>query len=339
MKRLFYCAVAAGIVLAAAGHYFVRMDAYKGFGAPVIVDVPRGSSITAIGRILEEKGIVRHWALFTLARLPNPRALPQAGEYEFTCAATPHEVYLRLARGDIYTVSLVVPEGANVFDIAKLVESAGLGKADRFIREALPDEGYLFPATYRFSRKTREPEIARAMRQRFDKVWREIGGDAPKQRTVTLASLVEREARIPDERERISGVFVNRLEKGMPLQCDPTVVYAALLEGVWRGAIHRSDLDRAHAYNTYKNAGLPPGPIANPGRASLLAAMNPAQTEDLYFVVAAEGGGAHIFSKDYADHQKAVAAYRRSQQKADGNAGKEATSAGPSGAKGRRSGR
>lgn len=312
------------------------MDSYKGFGAPVIVDIPRGTSVRGVGELLEKEGVVRHWALFWMARLPNPRLLPQAGEYLFEKSATPHEVYLRLARGDIYKISLTVPEGANVFDIAKLVEQAGLGRADELVRLGLKEEGFLFPSTYFFSRKARERDVVQAMKKQFDRVWRELGNDAPKEKTVTLASLVEKEARLPEERERIAGVYVNRIEKGMLLQCDPTVVYAAQLEGVWRGTIYRSDLDRKHAYNTYQTAGLPPGPIANPGRASLLAALRPMKTDDLYFVASPDGSGAHIFSRDYDAHQKAVASYRRGQRASDEDK-QAAKGAGSTGVNGKRS--
>lgn len=314
VKRLLVFAVLLLLAGAGALHYFVRMERFAAFNQPVFIDIPRGTPTIEIGRLLEEAGVVRHAALFAAARLPNPRMYPQAGEYRFAEAATPHEVYLRIARGDVYLVEMVIPEGADAFDVAAIVARAGFVREEEILRLALENEGYLFPSTYRFPRRTSAAEAVAAMRRQFDKVWRQFGGNAALRETVTLASLVEKEAVLEEERGRIAGVFANRLRLGMKLQCDPTVAYAARLEGRWRGTIYRSDLDRAHPYNTYQVAGLPPGPIANPGRASLEAALRPMQTEDLYFVAAPDGSGAHIFSKDYGAHERAVAEYRRGRQ-------------------------
>jgi UPF0755 protein len=308
------------LVSLGALHYLVRVERYAGFSEPVFVDIPRGTSTVRIGRLLEEKGVIRHAALFAAARLPNPRAYPQAGEYRFSGPATPHEVYLRIARGDVYLVEMVAPEGTDAFDLAVIVARAGFASEQEFLKLALANEGFLFPSKYRFARKTSAAEIVAAMRRQFDNVWQEIGGGAPLRETVTLASLVEKEAVLAEERRRIAGVFANRLRLGMRLQCDPTVVYAARLAGAWRGVIYRSDLDRAHPYNTYHAAGLPPGPVANPGRAALEAALNPLETPELYFVAAPDGSGAHVFSQDYDAHERAVNSYRRgqNQQKANG---------------------
>jgi UPF0755 protein len=133
--------------------------------------------------------------------------------------------------------------------------------------------------------------------------------------TVTLASLIEKEAAVPADRPLISAVFHNRLKIGMKLDCDPTTVYAALLEGRYRGVIHQSDLASLNRYNTYQHAGLPPGPIANPGIASLKAALNPAEADYLYFVASPDGSGRHVFSKDLASHTEAAARYRRGAAK------------------------
>lgn len=315
-------ALALILILAPLGalHYLVRVERYAGFSEPVFIDIPRGTSMLQIGRLLEARGVIRHAGLFAAARLPNPRAYPQAGEYRFSEAATPHEVYLRIARGDVYLIEVVVPEGTDAFDLTALLARAGFAQEREILKLALANEGFLFPSTYRFARSTAPAEIIGSMRRQFDKVWQEIGGGAPARQIVTLASLVEKEAVLAEERRRIAGVFANRLRLGMKLQCDPTVVYAARLAGVWRGVIYRSDLDREHPYNTYHAAGLPPGPIANPGRASLEAALNPLETAELYFVAAPDGSGAHIFSQDYDAHERAVNSYRRgqNQQKANG---------------------
>lgn len=320
MRRLLVLFLSLVLLAAAALHYLVRVERYAAFSEPVFVDIPRGTSMLEIGRQLEAQGVIRHAALFLAARLPNPRAYPQAGEYRFSEPATAHEVYLRIARGEVYLVEMVVPEGADAFDLAAIVARAGFASEQEFLPLALRHEGFLFPSTYRFPRRTTAAEVVAAMRRQFDIVWKEIGGGQPAHEAVTLASLVEKEAVLASERERIAGVFANRLRLGMKLQCDPTVVYAARLAGAWRGVIYRSDLDRAHPYNTYHAAGLPPGPIANPGRASLEAALAPLETEDLYFVAAPGGGGAHVFSKDYDAHERAVSSYRRDQdlQKANG---------------------
>jgi UPF0755 protein len=149
------------------------------------------------------------------------------------------------------------------------------------------------------------------MTARFRRAWREAGGNGGVLRTVTLASLVEKESAVAAERPTVSSVYANRLRIGMALQCDPTVIYAALIEGRYRGAIYRSDLESRHPYNTYVNPGLPPGPIANPGAGALRAALHPAETKYLYFVAIPNGGGAHQFSETLESHQQAVAKYRR----------------------------
>jgi UPF0755 protein len=342
MRKLLLLLLFLGLIGAAAAHYFVRMDSYAGFTAPVYVEIPRGTSTLRIGDLLAEAGVIRHAYLYPLARLTRPGAVSQAGEYEFSRPATPGQVFARIARGDIYTVELRVPEGSNIWDTAALVEQAGFGSAEEFlrvarssalVREIVPGapslEGYLFPSTYRFPRKSRAEQVARTMTRQFRKVWEELGASAPIHETVTLASLVETEAKVPEDRGLIAGVYRNRLAKGMKLECDPTVIYAAIIAGKWRGTIHRSDLDRQSPYNTYRQSGLPPGPIANPGREALRAVLHPARTEALFFVVQPGGGGAHVFSKDLKAHQRAVDAYRRDEQKNTRKAAGSAVAAKP----------
>jgi UPF0755 protein len=307
MKRLLIFAILCGVVLFG----FVHGDSYKGFTEPVFVEIPKGTSSFGIGRRLATAGVIRHWSLFPLARLLKPSERPLAGEYQFTQSATPAGVLGRLARGDVYYVELVVPEGSDVFDIAQLVERHGLAAASDFIEAARDDEGYLFPSTYRFKRSVSITQIRKTMRAQFDKVWKEIARGAPSRETVILASLVEKEAVLDSERARIAGVYSNRLRIGMKLDCDPTVAYAARLDGRWRGTIYKDDLASRNPYNTYVHPGLPPGPVANPGEASLRAALKPSETKEIFFVAAGSGGGAHIFSESIAAHEKAVAAYRR----------------------------
>jgi UPF0755 protein len=154
------------------------------------------------------------------------------------------------------------------------------------------------------------------MTDEFRRVWSAVGGDADVRMTVTLASLVEKETGVGDERPQVASVFHNRLRRGMKLECDPTVIYAAILEGVYDGVIHRSDLDREHPYNTYQSAGLPPGPIASPGRAAIEATLRPADTNYIFFVAAPDASGRHVFSETLAAHNRAVARYRRGLREA-----------------------
>lgn len=316
MKKLSRMIVILGVLaLLAIPHYLVRMDRYAGFEEPVFVDIPRGTSSLRIGEMLADAGVIRNPLLFPLARITKPGAKPQAGEYRFDREATPAEVFARIAKGDVYLIELRVPEGSDVFDIAELVEHAGLGRAADFVRVAQKYEGYLFPSTYRFRRNTPPDAVCRTMRAQFDKVWAHLGGEASQQASVvTLASLVETEAVLDEERARIAGVYRNRLAKGMRLECDPTVEYASKLDGKWRGVIYKSDLESSNRYNTYRHEGLPPGPVANPGEASLRAALRPEATDALYFVARPDQSGGHVFSRDFAAHQKAVAEYRRGQR-------------------------
>jgi UPF0755 protein len=253
---------------------------------------------------------------------------PQAGEYRFDKAASPLEVFERLARGDIFYYELVVPEGKNLFDIADSVAGLGVFPASEFlaaarkpamIRDLDPRaptlEGYLFPSTYRLNRHTTPEQLCRMMTEKFREVWRGLHNGGDPHRIVTLASLVEKEGKLPQERPVIAAVFENRLRTGMKLDCDPTTIYASMLDGRYRGTIYRSDLDSENAYNTYRHAGLPPGPIANPGVASLKAVLEPAQSEALYFVARPDGSGGHEFSQTIAAHQAATARYRRGLQR------------------------
>ena len=211
-----------------------------------------------------------------------------------------------------------------MFDIAEAVEKLGIMKSAEFlkvarnpelIRDVAPNapslEGYLFPSTYRVTRRTTAQQIAREMTATFKRLWKEVGGGTEDvNKFVTLASLVEKETGVASERDTVASVYHNRLNIGMKMDCDPTVIYAALLEGRYRGTIYRSDLENPHPYNTYRNRGLPPGPIANPGRESLRAALRPAETKYLFFVAKGDGSGAHVFTEDLTAHNAAVRDYR-----------------------------
>jgi len=288
-----------------------------------LVQLKSGSSARHIAADLENAGIIRSRYAFLLWHYVNGRKPLKAGEYSFDHPAKAREVYDRVVRGDIFVHTLVIPEGYNMFDIAAAVEEAGLGRREDFLQVArtgvalISDidpqapslEGYLFPDTYRFTRTQSAHDMAAAMVHRFRQAAREAGLTHDFHNKVTMASIVEKETGAPEERPKVASVFYNRLGKNMVLATDPSVIYAALLNNRYRGAIYQSDLHFDSPYNTYRVPGLPPGPICNPGKASLEAAMRPASTPYLYFV--SDNQGHHNFARTEAEHAKNVAAYRR----------------------------
>jgi len=294
--------------------------------AATYVDIAPGTGTKAIAAQLEAAGVLHSRYAFDLLRAVKGGKLI-AGEYRFNRPSTASEVYARMVRGDVYTIAVTIPEGYNIFEIAQTVQAAGLGPREAFLAaeqsqtgliadlapQAASLEGYLFPDTYRFSRHATPEQMVGAMVRRFRQVAAQMGltpdgsGDVV-ERTVTLASLVEKEVSQDGERPLVAGVFVNRLAKGIPLATDPSVIYAAQLEGRYRGAIYASDLQSPSLYNTYRHAGLPPGPIANPGVAALKAALTPARTDFLYFV--ADAAGHSRFSATLQEHTEQVQSYR-----------------------------
>jgi peptidoglycan lytic transglycosylase G len=312
---------AAALIVAAAVSLEVP---YQGFSGETFVRVEHGAGTPSLARTLQDAGVIRYAWQFWLERALRPSAKLQAGEYRFAEAASVSGVYGRIARGDVYYFEVNVPEGSNMFDIAHLLETSGVMPASDFLRAAQDPslirdldpkaptlEGYLFPATYRLSHSTTAEQLCRMMTAEFRREWKKLAAGDPSSphQVVTLASLVEKETGLAAERPVVAGVFVHRLKLGMLLDCDPTTIYASLLDRRYRGAIHQSDLDNPDPYNTYKNAGLPPGPIANPGADSIRAALHPAETDFLYFVAKPSGGG-HQFSTTLAAHEKAVQKYR-----------------------------
>jgi UPF0755 protein len=295
--------------------------------AATYVDIAPGTGTRAIATQLEKAGVLRSRFAFDLLRAVKGGKL-MAGEYRFNRPATATEVYARMVRGDVYTIAVTIPEGYNIFEIAQAVEAAGLGSREAFLAaersqtaliadlspQATSLEGYLFPDTYRFSRHATPEQMVGAMVRRFRQVAAQLGltpggsGNVTA-RTVILASLVEKEVSHDGERALVAGVFVNRLAQGIPLATDPSVIYAALLEGRYRGAIYASDLQSDSPYNTYRRAGLPPGPICNPGIAVLKASLAPARTGFLYFVADAQGHS--LFSATLKEHTQQVQSYRR----------------------------
>lgn len=291
--------------------------------AEVFVDLPAGIGTSGMAQKLVSAGVIRSRYAFFFLRARRGGIL-KAGEYRFADAASAATVYERIQRGDVYTRAVTIPEGFNLYDIASAVEAAGLGSRAAFLDAAVKNtdviadlapratslEGYLYPDTYRFGRHATPRAIQESMVRRFRVAIAKEGISTDVARTVILASLVEKEVHFDDERGLAAGVFENRLRLGMPLQTDPTVIYAALRANRWSGVIHRSDLDFDSPYNTYRHGGLPPGPICSPGAAALRAAAHPAETENLYFV--ADSTGHTQFSADLKEHAGQVAAYRNS---------------------------
>jgi UPF0755 protein len=292
-------------------------------GGAKLVFLKPGSSTRRIAMELRTAGVIRSERAFLLWHLLKHGHKLQAGEYEFKTPETLVDVYKRLERGDVYFHSVVIPEGYTMFDVAQVVEAAGLGSREDFLKvaqsetgmihdlapEAKSLEGYLFPDTYEFTRMQTPRDIAAVMVKHFRQVAETIGLTADVQKTVTMASIVEKETGVPEERAQVASVYYNRLRRNMALQADPSVIYAELLAGSYEGALHHEDLATNSPYNTYRNTGMPPGPIANPGRTALEAAMHPAETEYLYFV--ADGNGHHRFARNLEEHNKNVNAYRR----------------------------
>ncbi len=293
-------------------------------GLPVRVDVQRGMRTRDIAEQLERTGVIRsRWTFLVWHRLQFGRSL-KAGEYEFAEKTSTLTVLSKLVRGDVSFELVTTLEGWTRYDIAEVIAEHGFATREEFlaateetslIADLDPDaetlEGYLFPDSYHLPRHATPNDIAAIMVNRFREIYTglTIGGtDHSTKEIVTMASLVEKETGVRSERGVVAGVFYNRLRKGMLLQCDPTVVYAALREGKDIGTISLEDLKYPSPYNTYLNRGLPPGPIANPSRASLQAAVRPTSTEYIFFVANGEGG--HRFSTKLSDHNAAVDQYR-----------------------------
>ncbi len=317
MKRVIGTGLVVALIVAGLVSWWVsaRVSApYQGFAADgVFVEIPAGATLGGIARQLVEAGVVPDDVTFRMAaRLEGATRRLQAGEYWFTSAATPREVVRRIAAGDVYTRRVTFPEGLTIAQLADVFEREGLGPRADFVEEAGnaaliaevdPEaedlEGYLFPDTYPFRRRTTAAEVVRAMVAGFERAFDEDLRAAARaqgmtvREVATLASLIEKETAAPDERVLVSAVYRNRLRIGMPLQCDPTVIYALMRAGRWDGNIRRQDLQFDSPYNTYRHAGLPPGPIAGFGRAALVAALNPADVKYLYFV--SRNDGTHVF--------------------------------------------
>lgn len=330
MRRLVWAAVTIVVLLGAAGAggiWWVRQrlqTPFQGFeGAGQFVDIPSGASTVAIGRRLADASVVPDVWTFRAAVWWTGRArVLQAGEYRFDGPATPLDVVARVADGRVFSRPLTFPEGLTLVEMAGVFEKSGLGTAAAFLtaaRDASPVsdldpmardlEGYLFPSTYSLSRTATPGQLVGRMVEQFRSVWaevsrgRDLGGLTVRQ-VIALASLVEKETAAPAERPLVSAVYRNRLARRMGLQADPTVVYALSKAGRYNGNIRKVDLNLDSPYNTYRYPGLPPGPIAAPGRAAIEAALAPADVPYLYFV--SRNDGTHVFAETLREHNANV---------------------------------
>jgi UPF0755 protein len=327
IKRLFLLVVLTAIIAAAGGWWLYSqvIEPYRGYAdAEVFVEVPPGSSTTTIGRRLVEAGIVRDTRTFQTAIWISGRSRQlRAGEYRFDAPLHALDVIDKLARGDIYRRRLTFREGLTIGEMAAVFEERGFGKAAEFVAaaqnatliadldpQAADLEGYLFPETYALPRGTSAPAVVAQMVDAFkEALTPEIRAGASNagltvRQLVALASLVEKETGTPAERPLVAAVYANRLKIGMPMQADPTVIYAMQKAGTYNGNLRRDDLQLDSPYNTYRYPGLPPGPIAAPGKASLAAAAAPADVDYLYFV--SKNDGSHVFATTLAEHNKNV---------------------------------
>ncbi len=330
MRSLMTVAIFGVLLAVGAGFFLWRAvrEPYKGYPEPKKrVEIRRGLRTAAILQQLQKEGVLRdEWIPLVYMKALRGRDSLKAGVYEFDKALSPIDVIDKLAHGDVILASITIREGLDRFAIGKLFAAEGFGTEAEWkkitgepdlVRDIAPDaeslEGYLFPDTYKFDPGTPVPTIVQAMVANFRRHWGEemafITTGLNPHETVTLASIVETEAQQPQERPIVASVYVNRVRQHMLLGADPTVIYAMKLAGRWNGNIRRGDLQIDSPYNTYRKPGLPPGPIANPGLASLRAAAAPATTPYLYFV--ARNDGSHVFATNNADHNRNVEKYQR----------------------------
>lgn len=314
------------ISLLALGGFWKLNQPIGGPIQPHLIDIPPGTPLIEVSHILRENHFIRsEWFFTLLGRVQRVDRKIIPGEYELHAGMPPTVLLKKLVKGEVYQHALRIPEGYNVVQIADILAQKNLARKQDILRlngdpafirslhvQAPTLEGYLFPDTYQFSRYTPPESIMRTFVNRFhEMVTPELKDRASimgmsLQEVLTLASVVEKETGLAAERPLVSGVFHNRLQRGIPLQSDPTVIYA--LES-FDGNIRKADLSVNSPYNTYKVRGLPPGPIANPGLAAIHAALYPTQTDFVYFV--ARNDGSHQFSVTLNEHNKAVNQYQR----------------------------
>jgi UPF0755 protein len=335
VKKLLALILALLLLGVAIAMAWLSRRPYRRYTGSVLVTIPAGAGARSAAETLDSHGVLRYrlpfLAIYILGR--RHRRTLNAGEYLFDRPISARDVYWKLVRGDIYYHLVVIPEGSDRFDMARILHDKLALDPENFLRAtedtamiadldptALTLEGYLFPDSYRFPASTTAAGAVQTMVGRFRRVLsshflQDLNGQNLHQ-VVTLASLVEKETPDPAERPEIAGVFERRLQLGMLLDCDPTVIYAARLESgpgsviaPVPGPLTVSQLNSASPYNTYRHPGLPPGPICSPGAASIEAALHPASGDTLYFVSNLHGG--HVFSRTLEEHNRNVARYRR----------------------------
>ena len=315
-------------ILAGGGAWFMHgrlSTPYRAFsGDEVFVEMPVGTTVAGMAQRLADAGVVSDPMTFRIAaRLSGADRQLQAGEYRFSEPMSAFQVVTKIAEGDVFTRPVTFPEGLTIKEMAVVFEKGGLGSSSAFEKAATNTtlaagfdpgarslEGYLFPSTYALGRQAGADATVRAMVEAFDHAFDpELRAEAAARgmsvrEVVTLASLIEKETAQAAERPIVSAVYQNRLKLRIPLQCDPTVVYALMRAGKWTGNIRKQDLQIKSPFNTYVYPGLPPGPIASPGRASIDAAIRPADVPYLYFV--SRNDGTHVFAETLAEHNRNV---------------------------------
>ena len=331
MKKFALFLLVLLVVAGALGYVALQRlnEPFRGYqGTEQFVDIPSGASTRSIGDALVASGVVRDEITFRLALWASGDARRlQAGEYRFDHPMAARDVLGKIARGEVFTIAITFPEGLTIAEMSKIFEGHGFGSAASFVAAAHDPalaksfdpgardlEGYIFPDTYTVPRRTDANVLVHQMVERFEKVvtpdMRQAAADrgVTVRQLVTLASIVEKETAQPAERPEIAAVYSNRLKIGMPLQCDPTVIYALERVGKFDGNLRRDDLAFDSPYNTYRYPGLPPGPIAAPGKASLEAAAHPADADYLYFV--SRNDGSHAFARTLDEHNRNVQRYQ-----------------------------
>ncbi len=329
LLRLFRLGCLAFLICAGFAFYFLHTALTPadpdGVRQAAVVEIPQGATAAGIGEILETKGLIRSALAFRiLVRFGGQEGAIRAGHYTLSASENPVRILDHLVKGDTLQRRVTFPEGLTLAEVAEILERHEVCPAQEFLELArtrgrdfdpgFPEnlEGYLFPDTYDLPWECSATEVLRIMTSRFQEVFNPLFSEkAPLGRieTVILASLVEREAQVHSERPVIAGVYLNRLAEGMLLQCDATVQYAL---GRQKAILTHRDLEIESPYNTYRHPGLPPGPICNPGRAALEAAIRPERTEYLFYVRNdVKGDGSHVFSRNYTEHQQSIDRYQR----------------------------
>jgi UPF0755 protein len=331
VKKLLAVLIVLLLAAAAAGAYLYAQvaQAYRGYeAADQFVEIPQGAGSRGIGERLVAGGVVRDVMTFRIALWVSGEGRRlKAGEYRFDRPMTPFEVIDKISRGDVHVVNVTFREGLTIVEMARIFESQGIGPASAFvsaagnaalIRDLDPAasdlEGYLFPETYALPRRTEASTLVRLMVTRFEQMFTPelrraaAARNLSVRQAVTLASIVEKETGKPEERPMVAAVYSNRLRIKMALQCDPTVIYALIKAGRYTGNLQRNDLNLDSPYNTYRYPGLPPGPIASPGHASLEAVAHPADSDFLYFV--SRNDGSHEFARTLEEHNRNVQKYQ-----------------------------